>query len=224
MPFLFDLDEGRGVFRVQARDEVDDAQLIDLVARLGRDAAYVAGYPILCDCSAATAVSISSGLIESLAKGARSRTNVVAVIAPSAVAFGLARMYQIFSDPEDARIRVFTNATEAMAWLDARVEKLSQLAQEANGEVLRKALEVKQADLNPKPIWPCGDCWSIGLMEIAAAIPDTPDVLLSSRPNVASAASGGSILPTALTPGTERAVKPSHRVPHRPVKGLRRPT
>jgi hypothetical protein len=30
----------------------------------------------------------------------------------------LARMYQIFSDPEDARIHVFARAKEARAWLD----------------------------------------------------------------------------------------------------------
>jgi hypothetical protein len=63
-------------------------------------------------------VSISAGLIEMLGKAARSRTNTVAVFAPLPVAFGLARMYQIFSDPEYERIRVFGSMAEAMAWLE----------------------------------------------------------------------------------------------------------
>lgn len=118
MPFLFHVDESTRVFHVQAIGEVNDVELMDLSGRLQQEVAFVSEYPILCDCSALTAVLISSSLIESLAKAARSRKNFVAVIAPRAVAFGLARMYQIFSDPEDARIHVFARAKEARAWLD----------------------------------------------------------------------------------------------------------
>jgi hypothetical protein len=128
MPFLFHLDENTRVFHVAAIGEVKDAELIDLTARLRQEAAFVSGSPILCDCSALTAVSISSNLIELLAKAARSRTNFVAVIAPLAVAFGLARMYQIFCDPEDTRIHVFAGAEEAMAWLETRIAGLAQHA------------------------------------------------------------------------------------------------
>jgi hypothetical protein len=46
----------------------------------------------------------------------------VAIIAPRPVGFGLARMYQILSDPENTRMHVFTSAEEAMAWLKTRVE------------------------------------------------------------------------------------------------------
>ena len=67
-----------------------------------------------------TEVLISSSIIESLAKAARSRTNFVALIAPRAVAFGLARMYQIICDPEDARINVFAEAKEALVWLGTK--------------------------------------------------------------------------------------------------------
>ena len=125
MPLLFHVDESTRVFHVEAIGEVNDAELMDLSNCLRQEAAFVSGHPILCDCSALTAVLISSSLIESLAKAARSRTNFVAVIAPSAVAFGLARMYQIFSDPEDARIHVFARPEDARAWLDTVVEGLT---------------------------------------------------------------------------------------------------
>lgn len=125
MPFLFHVDESMKVFHVEAIGEVTDTELMDLSARLRQEAAFVSGYPILCDCSALTTVSISSSLIELLAKAARPRTNFVAVIAPLAVAFGLARMYQIFSDPEYARIHVFTGVEEAMAWLERSVGGLT---------------------------------------------------------------------------------------------------
>src|SRR6476469_8720069 len=125
MPFLFHVDESTRIFHIHAIGEVNDADLMDLSNGLRQEAAFVSGYPILCDCSALTAVLISSSLIESLAVAARSRTNFVAVVAPSAVAFGLARMYHVFSDPEDARIRVFASAGDARAWLDTVVEGLT---------------------------------------------------------------------------------------------------
>ena len=118
MPFLFRFDESTRIFHVQAIGEVNDAELMDLSDRLRQEVAFVSGYPILCDCSALTAVLISSSLIESLARAARSRTNFVAVVAPSSVAFGLARMYQMLSDPDEARIQVLAMAEDALAWLD----------------------------------------------------------------------------------------------------------
>jgi hypothetical protein len=122
MPFSFHVDENARVFHIQAIGEVNDSELMELSDRLQHEVAFVAGYPILCDCSKLTAVLISSNLIGSLARAARSRTNFVAIIASRPVVFGLARMYQMFSDPEDARIRVFSRAEEATAWLEMHVE------------------------------------------------------------------------------------------------------
>jgi hypothetical protein len=122
MPFSFHVDENTGVIHVQAIGEVTDAELLEVSDRLRHESAFVAGYPILCDGSTVTALSISSILIESLGRTARSRTNLVAIIAPRPVGFGLARMYQILSDPENTRMHVFTRAEEAMAWLKTRVE------------------------------------------------------------------------------------------------------
>jgi len=98
---------------------------MDLSASLRKEAAFFSGFPVLCDCSALTRVSVSSGVIEVLAKAARSRTNFLAIVAPLAVAFGLARMYQIISDPDDLRIHVFTRVEDAMAWLEPGVRGLT---------------------------------------------------------------------------------------------------
>jgi hypothetical protein len=131
MPFSLHVDESRKVFHVDAIGEVDDAELMDLTARLREEVGFVSEYPILCDCSAVTKVLISSSLIELLAKAARARTNFVAVIAPRAVAFGLARMYQIFCDPDCARIQVFAEVDEAIAWLYTRPAERIPLKRQA---------------------------------------------------------------------------------------------
>jgi hypothetical protein len=123
MPLSFHVDENAGVIHVQAIGEVNDAEVVELSDRLRREVAFVSGYPILCDAAALTAVLISSSLVASLGRAARLRMNFVAIIAPSPVGFGLARMYQILSDPEDTRMRVFTQSEEAMAWLKMRVEE-----------------------------------------------------------------------------------------------------
>ena len=120
MPFSFYFDAGTKMFHVQAVGAVNDLQLIELYNRLHREPAFIACCPIVCDFTAVTEVSISSSVIESLAKSARSYTNFVAVIAPRAAAFGLSRMYQIIADPEDARINVFAEAKEALVWLGTK--------------------------------------------------------------------------------------------------------
>jgi hypothetical protein len=125
MPFLLQADERTRIFHVRAIDLVSDADLTDLRDRLNHEDAFVTGWPILCDCSAIAGLSISSSLIESLAKTARMRHNLVAIIAPKAAAFGLARMYQILSDPEYERIQVFAKTSEATAWLNAEIKGTS---------------------------------------------------------------------------------------------------
>jgi len=125
MPFLFHVNESMKVLHVEAIGEVNDKEVMDLSARLRQEPAFVSGCPVLCDCSALTTVSISAGLIELLAKAARSRTNFVAVVARLPVAFGLARMFQIFNDPEYERIHVFDGVHEAMAWLETSVGGLA---------------------------------------------------------------------------------------------------
>jgi hypothetical protein len=120
MPFSFHPDERRGILHISAFGTITDAELLD---RLSHEPSFVTGWPILSDCSAVTAVLISSNLIESFAKSARTRQNLATIIAPNPVAFGLARMYQIFSDPADKRIRVFSNAHEARVWLSEEMKE-----------------------------------------------------------------------------------------------------
>jgi hypothetical protein len=123
MAFSFHLDERTGIFHIRAFGKVTDAQLMDLWDRLSHEPLFVAGRPIICDCSAVVATLVSSNLIKSCAKAARARHNPLAIIAPKAVVFGLARMYQIYSDPDDKRVHVFASAQEAMAWLSEEMKE-----------------------------------------------------------------------------------------------------
>jgi hypothetical protein len=132
MPFSFHVDERTRILHVRAIDLVSDADVTDIRDRLNHEYAFVTGWPILCDCSAIAGLSISSSLIESLAKTARTRHNLVAIIAPRAAAFGLARMYQILSDPEYERIQVFATTSEAKTWLNAGIQATSAHERESH--------------------------------------------------------------------------------------------
>ena len=125
MPFSLHADERTHLLHVRAIGRVCDADVTDLRDRMNHEDAFVTGWPILCDCSAIAGLSISSSLIESLAKTSRARHNFVAIIAPRVAAFGLARMYQILSDPEYERIQVFAKTSEAKAWLKAGTKPTS---------------------------------------------------------------------------------------------------
>ena len=123
MPFSFHPDERTGILHTRAFGTITDAEMVDLLDRLSHEPSFVTGWPTISDCSAVTAVLISSSLIESFAKSARTRHNLAAIIAPNPVVFGLSRMYQIFSDPADKRIHVFSNAREAKAWLREQMKE-----------------------------------------------------------------------------------------------------
>jgi hypothetical protein len=79
----------------------------------------MAGYAVVHDWSTASKISVSCGLVDSLATSARTQTNLVAVIAPHHAPFRVAEMYQTLADVPGGRIQLFTNVQDAWAWLDA---------------------------------------------------------------------------------------------------------
>jgi len=117
MPFAVHLDESTKVLHVQASGDVNDSALEDLNTRVRQNPSFVAGCPVLYDFSGVATVSVSWGLVYSLATNARALKNRVAMIAPNPVVFGLSRVYQALGDVEGDRIRVFTNGKDALGWL-----------------------------------------------------------------------------------------------------------
>ena len=116
------MDEDQRLIRISLEGAVGDADLINLSRRVRSEPNFAAGWPVLYDCSAATVLLVTGDLVRSLAQSARRDTIPIAFVAPTAAAFGLARMYQIVSDAAD-RIHVFTNAQDALAWIAEVREK-----------------------------------------------------------------------------------------------------
>lgn len=116
MSFSISIDEPGHLIRISLHGRVQPADLLDLSKQLRSEAALIAGWPILYDCSAVTEILVSAELIRSLALAARQDKNYLAFVAPSPTAFGLARMYQILSDAA-SRVAVFPTLELAAAWL-----------------------------------------------------------------------------------------------------------
>jgi len=85
MALSFHSDERKGIFHVCAFGKINDEEVMELRDRLSHEPPFITGWPIICDCSAVTTPLVSSNLIEYLAKAARTRHNLVAIIAPKAV-------------------------------------------------------------------------------------------------------------------------------------------
>ena len=116
MPFSVQLDRERHLIVISAEGDVGDTDL-EALSKTARAMPEVAtGIGVLYDCSGLSSVSVTRGLVQELGMRARNDTNRVAFVAPTPVAFGLARMYQIISGGED-RMQIFPDRDTALAWL-----------------------------------------------------------------------------------------------------------
>lgn len=73
------------------------------------------------DMSAATRAAVSGAEIRRVAERDQAwpnRVTQMAIVAPTEVAFGLARMYQTLADGMKTEVKVFRDVAEARAWLD----------------------------------------------------------------------------------------------------------
>jgi hypothetical protein len=84
-----------------------------------------ADYSVLIDLSQVQQFQITPDALRNVANrssGSRARGRC-ALIAPTPVAFGLARMYEVFCDCEtgDERVRVFDETAPALLWLESEL-------------------------------------------------------------------------------------------------------
>ena len=113
----YDYDEARGLLRVTA-----SGVLADVDFREAKFPDVPVGTHELLDTSAVTRVELSSAEVRRLAEVDRSgpvRIARMAIVATTAVGFGLARMYQTLSEGDHpaTEVRVFRDTDSARAWL-----------------------------------------------------------------------------------------------------------
>ena len=118
MPESYEIDPERQLIICRAWGELSNADLREHYRRLAADPAFSPDYAQLADLCDVTDFSVDSAMIESTA-----RTSIFspgtrrAFVAPSGIAFGLARMFAAHSSAGGQNLEVFSDLGEAAAWL-----------------------------------------------------------------------------------------------------------
>lgn len=118
MPADYRIDAQRRLISSAGRGAVTDDDLRGHQARLRSDPAFDPSYDQLWDFSQVTRIEVTSEALRELA-GSRSFKAGArrAMVTPSDVGFGLARMFQILHDEAPEELRVFRDLGEARSWL-----------------------------------------------------------------------------------------------------------
>lgn len=124
------LDHGRGVLHVGSeivtgKELLDGSMLVFQALRSGHPICY--GLP---DFTAITQFQVGTDDIKALAKINTEMAKIVrqptcvAVVAPSDLAYGISRMWEVYVEPTLWKTRVFRSRPEANAWLAERIGSL----------------------------------------------------------------------------------------------------
>jgi hypothetical protein len=125
MPIDYVIDEERKVLVARAHGELCDADLLDYGQRLCDDESIKRANHELVDLTGVLSSSlVSAEGVRELARFwhgeyARLSASKLAIIAPTDLAFGLGRMYQMLRDDGPDHIRIFREGEEAWEWLAA---------------------------------------------------------------------------------------------------------
>ncbi len=122
MPITYKMDEARGILRMRASGHLVEREFADFFTAIGSDTSINATRAVFDMSDVEDLVMSASGIRELARRRVElpyvSPASKVAVVAPTDVHYGLARMYgQIAA--EIGEIQVFRTAAEAEAWLEA---------------------------------------------------------------------------------------------------------
>lgn len=124
MPIQYQIDPARRRVYLTLSETITDGDLFAAYERLYADPAHRVGMDELTDCRAVERVeATTAGLVALAAATARMLDGAaqawrVAIVAPSDVVFGMARMYEAFRSESPEQVRVFRDRAAAEAWLE----------------------------------------------------------------------------------------------------------
>ncbi len=118
MPAEYELDLALGLVRTKEWGVLTDDDLHELYERIRSDPAFDPSFRQLCDLREVTQITTTAEALRSLAQShVFSPGSRRAFVVGRAVDFGLARMYQAYSEVEGQTVEVFREMDEAKVWL-----------------------------------------------------------------------------------------------------------
>jgi hypothetical protein len=118
MGMSYTIDRVRGVVFTRAWDVLTFKELRDLMTTIAADPELDASFSSLADLSRVTSIDIDPAGVASIALApVFGATNRRAIVAPTDLAFGMARMFATYADQASQDVRVFREMALAEAWL-----------------------------------------------------------------------------------------------------------
>jgi hypothetical protein len=118
MGMSYTIDRVRRVVLTRAWDVLTFTELRDVMTRIAADPAFDASFSSLADLSGVTSIAIDPTGVASVARaplfGPATRR---AIVAPTDLAFGMARMFATYADQASQDVRVFRDMALATDWL-----------------------------------------------------------------------------------------------------------
>ena len=129
MPFEYVADPNSAYVLVTFTGEVDDACLLEYAEKIGVE--IPEGVPELVDLRGLSKFSVTPAGTKLMAKydaefAVQTGAAPVAIVAGSDLTYGMARMYQIFSESNPSPMEVFRSFSEANKWLIAAISALPE--------------------------------------------------------------------------------------------------
>ncbi|HEX6038565.1 hypothetical protein [Longimicrobium sp.] len=119
MPAAYRIDPERAIVLSRAWGTLGDADITAHYTALAADPAFDPAYRQLVDLREVTAVDLSAAHIAEIAKRAVFRPGARrAYVAPTDVAFGVARMLEAYAESIGGDVEVFRDLPSAERWLD----------------------------------------------------------------------------------------------------------
>ncbi|MGA9545204.1 MAG: hypothetical protein WBQ85_16630 [Candidatus Sulfotelmatobacter sp.] len=131
MDFRFEIDPGNRILLVRVEGRLTDELLAEIYQRVRTHTRAIDIQAGIVDFSAVTDWALSSAFLQELAKRepamADSARRRLIIVAPAAVGFGLARMFQMLGESTRPLLEVVRTLEEALAALDAESSKFEPL-------------------------------------------------------------------------------------------------
>ena len=123
MKFERSIDTEARIVILKVDGDLGDRDLLSLADALERDPEVLRDFALLIDLREANGREVTSAGVQALAARSLvlSRESRRAVVVPSNLGFGMARMYEMLSEKRGGAARVFRDYSEALRWLELGV-------------------------------------------------------------------------------------------------------
>lgn len=130
MPITYTIKKEKGVVVSKHEGVVSDKELLDTYRRLYNDPDFQLEFKKLVDLRATESLERSADALQDIAQMIKSRyagssaRSKTAIVAPRDLSYGLARIYEVYSEDTPQETAVFRDLEKALDWLELSADIL----------------------------------------------------------------------------------------------------